>query len=298
MTIRTEVVMQEGASVVPAQKPSLIQKFAARMGVEAGKMMTTLKQTCFRLPATKSGELQEVSNEEMMALLIVADQYNLNPFTKEIYAFPDRKRGGIVPIVGVDGWNRIINEHPQFNGVSFETGLTKDGKLDWIECTLHRKDRIIPTTIREYLRENRRDTDLWGTMPNRMLRHRALIQCARIAFGFVGIYDQDEGERIIEGTLTSSPSPVEDLNNEIASKPRVVTEEIVDTVAVNATAETETKTDAPITFAEITARVLAAEKNKDGDALDLAADAARGLADPQQRAEVDVEVRRIRATLA
>jgi hypothetical protein len=33
-----------------------------------------------------------------------------------------------------------------------------------------------------------------------MLRHKAMIQCARIAFGFGGIYDQDEAERIIEAT--------------------------------------------------------------------------------------------------
>ncbi len=31
-----------------------------------------------------------------------------------------------------------------------------------------------------------------------MLRHKAMIQCARIAFGFGGIYDADEAERIIE----------------------------------------------------------------------------------------------------
>lgn len=29
-----------------------------------------------------------------------------------------------------------------------------------------------------------------------------MIQCSRIAFGFVGIYDQDEAERIIEGQST------------------------------------------------------------------------------------------------
>ncbi len=31
-----------------------------------------------------------------------------------------------------------------------------------------------------------------------MLRHKAMIQCARLAFGFTGIYDQDEAERIVE----------------------------------------------------------------------------------------------------
>ncbi len=36
----------------------------------------------------------------MAALMIVADQYGLNPFTREIFAFPD-KQNGIVPVVGV-----------------------------------------------------------------------------------------------------------------------------------------------------------------------------------------------------
>jgi hypothetical protein len=33
-----------------------------------------------------------------------------------------------------------------------------------------------------------------------MLRHKAMIQCARLAFGYGGIYDQDEAERIVEAT--------------------------------------------------------------------------------------------------
>ena len=38
----------------------------------------------------------------------------------------------------------------------------------------------------------------WQSHPKRMLRHKALIQCARLAFGYGGIYDQDEAERIVE----------------------------------------------------------------------------------------------------
>ena len=29
-----------------------------------------------------------------------------------------------------------------------------------------------------------------------------MIQCARLAFGFVGVYDQDEAERIVEKDIT------------------------------------------------------------------------------------------------
>ena len=34
-----------------------------------------------------------------------------------------------------------------------------------------------------------------------------MIQCSRIAFGFVGIFDQDEAERIIEGQATHVVEP-------------------------------------------------------------------------------------------
>lgn len=164
-------------------KPSLIATMAARYGVDQDKMQATLRATAFR---------GDVTNEQLMALCIVAQQYNLNPWTKEIYAFPDRS--GIVPVVGVDGWSRIINEHPQCNGIQF----TEADDGSWIECTIHRKDRQFPTAVREYMAEVKRDTQPWKSHPRRMLRHKALIQCARIAFGFGGIYDQDEAERIID----------------------------------------------------------------------------------------------------
>lgn len=173
---------------------SLIERMAARFSVDPTKMLSTLKQTAFRTekPAT---------DEQMMALLLVADQYGLNPWTREIYAFEDKYKG-IVPVVGVDGWLRIINEHAQFDGVEFVEA--DDGS--WVECTIYRRDRSHPTRIREYLAECCRDTAAWRSHPRRMLRHKTLIQGGRIAFGFAGIYDQDEAERIIEG-VAMTPEP-------------------------------------------------------------------------------------------
>jgi phage recombination protein Bet len=179
--------------VPTGSKPtSVLARLAGRFGVEPTKMVECLKATAFR---------GQVSNEQMMALCVVADQYKLNPWTKEIYAFPD-KQNGIVPVVGVDGWARIINEHPQFDGVEFADG---DGSCT---CTLHRKDREHPTTVTEYLAECQRNTGPWQSHPRRMLRHKALIQCARLAFGYAGIYDQDEAERIIDAQAVEVREPV------------------------------------------------------------------------------------------
>lgn len=152
------------------------------MGDGAG-LMETLKATAFK---------GQVSDAQMTALLVVANQYGLNPWTKEIYAFPD-KNNGIVPVVGVDGWSRIINNHPQFDGMEFEQDA------DSCTCTIHRKDRGHPTRVTEYMVECKRPSvGPWQSHPYRMLRHKAMIQCARVAFGYGGIFDQDEAERIVE----------------------------------------------------------------------------------------------------
>jgi hypothetical protein len=37
--------------------------------------------------------------------------------------------------------------------------------------------------VREYLSEAINDTDIWRKMPRRMLRHKAMQQCARVAIG-------------------------------------------------------------------------------------------------------------------
>lgn len=195
-----------------AQPVSLLAKMASRYGVEPQKMLATLKATAFK---------GEVSNEQMMALLIVADQYGLNPWTKEVYAFPD-KNNGIVPVVGVDGWSRIINTHPDFDGLEFVDGPVdeKGPKLpEWIECVIHRKDRNHPIRAREYMAECKRGTGPWQSHPRRMLRHKALIQCARLAFGYTGIFDQDEAERIIEGDVRVMPNEaIDELNKRIEQR--------------------------------------------------------------------------------
>lgn len=188
----TVAVAGKGRAVrtaTPKARTSLIEKFAARYSVDGDKLLATLKATAFHSKG-------EVTNEQMLALLVVADQYKLNPFTKELYAFPDSNRGGIVPVVSVDGWLRIINERPELESIEFEYGGGDDDDDPWIACTISRKDRGKPVTVREYMNECRRDTGPWKSHPRRMLRHKVLIQCARVAFGFAGIYDPDEAERV------------------------------------------------------------------------------------------------------
>jgi phage recombination protein Bet len=190
-------------AVAVTKNATLMKKFADKFGVDQGEVGNILKATAFKV---RDGV---VSDDQMAALMIVANEYGLNPFVKEIYAYPD-KQNGIVPVVGVDGWSRIINEHPQMDGIEFrysEATIQHKGKVafEWVECIIHRKDRAKPTVVREYFDEVVRSVNFttpWDTHPKRMHRHKTEIQCARIAFGFSGIYDEDEAARITEIDVT------------------------------------------------------------------------------------------------
>ena len=191
------------SSIVLAQA----SKLANNLGIagDPAELVQTLKATAFKGPA---------SDQQLVALLFVASQYSLNPFTRELYAFPDRQNG-IVPVVGVDGWSRIINNHPQFDGMDFEQD--EEG----CTCIIYRKDRNHPIKVTEWMAECRRDgVGPWKSHPRRMLRHKAMIQCARLAFGYTGIFDQDEAERIVEnklGIVQHDPETLVDVQPLIAA---------------------------------------------------------------------------------
>lgn len=195
-----------------AEQRKLIPRIADRYGVDAGKLLTTLRQTVFR----QTGDLT-VTDEEMLGLLVVADQYKLNPFTRELFAFYDPKKG-VIPIVSVDGWSRIINTHDDYDGIEFrysESIANPDGGKpcpEWCEAVIYHKNRGRPTVVREYLDEvyigkrgNPPKNGPWQTHTKRFLRHKTLIQGARVAFGFSGIYDEDEAQRIVEVQVVESP---------------------------------------------------------------------------------------------
>lgn len=204
------------------------------MSNELNLISTQINQLADRFDLPKSEELYqvlkstafkgEVTDAQLSALLIVSKQFGLNPWTKEIYAFPDKKNG-IIPVVSVDGWARIINSHPAFDGMDFnfsEEMVKMEGANSaapvWTECVIHRKDRSHPTIIREYLDEvykapfKPKDGGYvvagpWQTHPKRFSRHKAMIQCSRMAFGFGGIYDEDEAARIAE-----APQPMKQID--------------------------------------------------------------------------------------
>lgn len=173
---------------------SIMRTMAERFGMESAAFERTLMETVMPRSVTK---------EAVAAFLVVAHEHKLNPFTREIFAF-EGQGGGVRPIVSIDGWIRLVNDHPMMDGSTCTDILDGNGNLVAVEAIFYRKDRAHPTVVREYLAECQGTTMPWKKWPRRMLRHKAFIQGARIAFGFSGIEDEDEYERYVEATVKGS----------------------------------------------------------------------------------------------
>jgi hypothetical protein len=103
--------------------------------------------------------------------------------------------------ITIDGWITLIHQEPSFVGITFtQSAETEDGIPLWMECTIYRTNLTHPITVCEYYAELKTEHPIWQRMPRRMLRHKTLQQCARLAFGiavpYININESEEGCKI------------------------------------------------------------------------------------------------------
>lgn len=209
-------------------KMNALEAMASRLQVQPEVLKDTLMKTAFA---------NCKNDADFMSGMIVANTYGLNPLLKEMYAFPSRN-GGIIPIVSVDGWISLMQRHKDFNGIELtENEDPETGKLKSVTCKIYLKGKDHPVVITEYMEEcDQAGKDTWKKWPRRMLRHKALIQGARVAFGFSGIYDEDEGERIKEAEILISAKPIVEMPKELPPAGQTASE-AAKTIDVAATPE-------------------------------------------------------------
>jgi phage recombination protein Bet len=202
---RISSLSEKAPSKAFPQKPlpptqSIVDRSVQRSGLSYDSFVRLIIQSAL-------SRLSIWTQADLDRLLLLSERLGLDPLNNEIYATeisPDSgKKARIVYVVGVDGWSKVINSHPQFDGMKFVESAPGDDELPlYFECTIFRKDRKVATSIREYMYEAHTGQGAWLTHPRRMLRHKAMIQCARICFGLSGIYDSDEAHRVVMNTDT------------------------------------------------------------------------------------------------
>lgn len=202
--------MSDQATTKKTRKPKATKSEASNSKDETGKVRLVVKALAEKFNLEESSVIPmiqqmafaeadpaEVRTADILAFMLTVVKYDLDPFMREIYALKN-DRGRYEPVVGVDGWAKIIRRQENFGAIQFkysENKITEGSSQEcpeWIECELHLKDFHLPTVVREYLKENYCNTEYWNNKTSRLLRHRALIQSGRLAFGLSGIKDADE----------------------------------------------------------------------------------------------------------
>ena len=187
---------QDSCSQKSHAAPDIVARSVRRSGLPYDSFVRLIIQSAL-------SRLTIWSQADLERLLLMAERLELDPLSNEIYALEKSAAAGqkaqIIFVVGVDGWTKIINSHPAFDGMRFVESAPGDDELPlYFECTIFRKDRKVATSVREYMYEAHTNLGAWLTHPRRMLRHKAMVQCARLCFGLSGIYDPDEALRIQE----------------------------------------------------------------------------------------------------
>ena len=147
----------------------------------------------------------KATDAELAVVAGVCATYSLNPLVKEAYAFISG--GKLQVMIGIDGWLKIMNRHPEFDGVEFE--YEWDGKkLLAVTTKIYTKTRKHPTCVTEWMDECKNEkSDAWKKYEKRMLRNKSLGQCVRVAFGISEILDDDEADRTRSGERDVTPPP-------------------------------------------------------------------------------------------
>lgn len=166
--------------------PAILERFGGVVGLDAEEAKAVLFETV----------LPKSSRAEAIAFLAVCSQYGLNPLLSECHAFVSG--GRVRPLVGIDGWIKIAVSRPEHESIEHEEVFDAEGRHIATTARVWKRGSERPTTATEYLSECQRNTPPWKQSPKRMLRHRAVIQAIRLAYGVGGLLDPEDADRLRE----------------------------------------------------------------------------------------------------
>lgn len=180
------------ADIVEFKKNDLVAGIASNLGISSDQFAQFLIR-----------EYPGADLIHLLSYLLRCKHYKLDPIAKEIVALRD-DYGRYEPYVTYDGWIRIMNDHPEFDGMEFRYSTTQSKEKhatvqchDWVECVIFRKDRTKPTVVREFFDECYQAAELdsqgnaiignWQQYPKRRLRLKATMEGVRASFGITDL---------------------------------------------------------------------------------------------------------------
>jgi phage recombination protein Bet len=155
------------------------------------ELTTTTNSPLEMLNALRNSVAPGLTDAEFQLFGEIVRSTGLNPITKEVWAI---KAGGRLQLMtGINGFLRIANSHPQFDGMEVDYEWD-EGKLIAATAKVYRKDRRFPSVATAYMAEYKKSTPIWQQMPSVMLSKCAKSLALREAFiqELGGLYTAEE----------------------------------------------------------------------------------------------------------
>jgi len=132
---------------ITRQRQNIREQAAAMLEVPQNAVFDLLRD----IWRVKTGE-ESLTDRELHTALCLITKFDLNPFTREIYANRD-KHGKVMVIVGIDGWIKILHRCGDYDGHTQDVQFDEAGEAEWVDTTIFSKTRQHPTTYRAYATE-------------------------------------------------------------------------------------------------------------------------------------------------
>ena len=180
----------------PETKPARADSFERR------EVIDTIRQTVCK----------GATDAQLRMFLEVCRRTGLDPFLKEISFIAER---GII-MAGRDGYLRIANENPAFDGM--ETRVERDewGMPVKEVCTVWRKDRSHPTICEAYYSEYTKQSQVWKQYPSAMIGKVAEVLALKRSFAINGVVTEEEIGHDEPPQAAAPPSPFRQMIDQFA----------------------------------------------------------------------------------
>jgi len=141
------------------------------------EMVRTLKDTVCR----------GATDAQFKMFVEVCRATKLNPFLKEIWFVPN-----VGVMAGRDGYLRVANEQPQFDGMETLVDRDSQGVPIKATCRVWRKDRTHPITCEAYYNEYKKSSQVWTTYKSAMIAKVAEVLALKRSFSINGVVTEEE----------------------------------------------------------------------------------------------------------
>jgi phage recombination protein Bet len=129
------------------------------------------------------------SDAELAQFLEVCKATGLNPFLREVWYVGATK----TIMAARDGYLRIANEHPQFDGIESYTIDDPSGDPLKGVCIVYRKDRNHPIKMEAKFKEyNKPKSNVWQQYPSAMIIKVAEVLALKRSFSINGVVTPEE----------------------------------------------------------------------------------------------------------